>query len=422
MITVIGLGFVGLTTCVGLAYKGIEVYGYDIDKSKLESIKRGKSPFYEPGLDKVIASVLESKKFMPGDNLKNAVENSELIVFCVGTPYSQKGLDLNFLKDAVKSVLRFVKGYTVLVIKSTVPPSTTAGNVKKWIEEEGFNVGRDIGLANNPEFLREGNAWEDFIAPDRIVIGQHDKKSGDAVEKLYLSFNSRVFRTSLNTAEFIKFLSNTFLSTLISFSNELAAFGETIGDIEILSAFKFLHKDRRWIGSPASMVNYIYPGCGFGGYCLPKDTSAAIKKSEEFGFEMQILKAVLNVNEDRKKQIAVKIKKAVGGELRKKRVAILGLSFKPGTNDVRESPAKSIIEIILKEGGLIKAYDPKAMEDFKKFNLDIQYAGSFEEAIEDIDAIGILTGWEEFKRLKDISLKVPVVDGRFILGESKPVF
>jgi len=415
MITVVGLGFVGLTTAVGLAYKGLKTYGYEIDKSKLETIKRGNLPFYEPGLDKAISSVLESKNFVPENNLKNAVGDSELIIFCVGTPSTDKGVNLSFLKAAIKSVLKYINGYKTLVIKSTVPPSTTARDIKKWIEEEGFKVGENIGLANNPEFLREGKAWKDFMAPDRIIIGEYDKKSGDAVQKIYKPFNSHIFRVSLTTAEFIKYLSNAFLSTLISFSNEMATFAEIIGDIDIPSAFRIFHRDRRWFGNPAPMISYVYPGCGFGGYCLPKDTLAIINKGKEFGFEMKILKAVLNVNEDRKKYIIGRIKKTAGGELRDKRVGILGLSFKPGTNDVRETPAKSIIESILKEGGLVKAYDPMAREDFKRFDLDIKYANSIEEAIKDVDIIVILTGWEEFKKLKDMDIKTTVVDGRFIL-------
>lgn len=417
MITVIGLGFVGLTTAVGLAYKGFTVYGYENDEEKLDKIKNGNLPFYEPHIDKALISALENKNFVLGNDLQEYIKNSELIIFCVGTPSGKDGAELSFLKIAIKSALKYVNGYKTLVIKSTVPPGTTAGNIKKWIEEEGFKVGESIGLANNPEFLREGKAWEDFMQPDRIVIGEYDKKSGDAVQKIYEPFNVEIFRVSLTTAEFIKYLSNTFLATLISFSNEMATFAEIGGDIDISCAFKILHRDKRWFGNPAPMTSYVYPGCGFGGYCLPKDTLAIIKKAEEFGLEMKILKCVTDINEDRKRRLVEKLKAVLGGNLKGKKISVLGLSFKPGTTDVREAPAKDIIEQFLREGVKLKAYDPMAMEDFKKFNLDIEYANCLEDAVRDVDAVVIITGWEEFKKLKEMRLTTNVIDGRFILEE-----
>ncbi len=415
MITVIGLGFVGLTTAVGLAYKGFKVYGYENDKEKLEKIKNGKLPFYEPQIDRALIFTLENKNFVLGNGLQECIKNSELIIFCVGTPSGKDGAELSLLKRAIKSTLKYVIGYKTIVIKSTVPPGTTAKDIKKWIEEEGFKVGKSIGLANNPEFLREGKAWQDFMEPDRIVIGEFDKKSGDVVQKIYELFNAEIFRVSLTTAEFIKYLSNTLLATLISFSNEMATFAEIGGDIDISSAFKILHRDKRWYGNPAPMTSYVYPGCGFGGYCLPKDTLAIIKKAEEFGFEMKILKCVADINEDRKRWLVEKCKAVLGGNLKGKEICVLGLSFKPDTNDVREAPSKDIIEQLLREGAKLKAYDPMAMENFKKFKLDIKYAHCLEDAVRDVDAVVIITGWEEFKKLEEVKLTAIVIDGRFIL-------
>ena len=285
MITVVGLGFVGLTTALGFSQKNFQVYGYDVDRYRIALIKKCQIPFYEPHLGKACESYL-GNNFIISDSLQEAVSKSEVIFICVGTPNGEEeSTDLTYLYNAIEETLKgFDKDdYKVLVIKSTIPPSTTQDKIKPFVEKFGFSVGKDIGLANNPEFLREGYAWDDFVYPDRIVIGVEDEKTIGILNHYYKPFAAPIHKVSLNTGEFIKYLSNTLLSSLISYSNEMSMVANNIGGIDIPKAFKILHEDKRWFGKPAKMTSYVYPGCGFGGYCLPKDTMAIRSFSEAKG-------------------------------------------------------------------------------------------------------------------------------------------
>ncbi len=417
MITLLGLGFVGLTTAVGFSAKGYTVYGFENDVKKFNLIRQARIPFLEPQLGNALRRNLDKNLILDYD-FRKAVENSRFIFFCVGTPGDSKGnADLRLLKKAIGQVLKCIPrdSFKILVIKSTIPPTTSERVLKPLIERAGFILGRNIGLLNNPEFLREGNAWQDFMHPDRVVIGQSDEKSGLELERLYKPFKAPIFRVSLNTAEFIKYLSNAFLGTLVSFSNEMSIMADMFGDVNVSNAFKILHADKRWSGFPASMTSYVYPGCGFGGYCLPKDTEALRMLSMKMRHEPQMLNSVIKVNRSIKE---FWVNRVISEVKKSNCIGILGLSFKPNSDDVRQSPSKDIIEILLRKGyKRIIAYDPAAMDNFRNFNLKISYAGSLSEAISKSDCLLLLTAWDEFKRRKKEILKKKFFDCRYALEE-----
>ena len=415
MITVIGLGFVGLTTALGFSEKGNKVYGYDTDVDKIKLIENGQIPFFEKDLQNILKKNL-GKNFIVSDSLKDAVKKSKIIFLCVGTPSDNKGkADLKYIKSAIDGILNNInKDKKIIVIKSTVPPSTTSCKLVPYINKKGLKVGKNIFVANNPEFLREGHAWADFIYPDRIVIGTNDNYVKKIIKNIYLNFNAPIHFVTLNTGEFIKYLSNTLLATLISYSNEMSMIADYIGDIDIKSAFKIFHEDKRWYGNPANMISYVYPGCGFGGYCLPKDTKALIQKSKEFKYESKILKNVISVNNEIKEHWIEKIKNNVP---KNKSITILGLSFKPESDDVRYSPSAEIIKLLLKEGYKnIFAYDPVSNDLFNKiYKYPINYVQSFKKAVNSSKYIIISTAWKEFLKNKNIYKNKTVFDLRYIL-------
>ncbi len=415
MITVIGLGFVGLTTALGFSEKGYHVYGFDIDQKKKEQLRNGKIPFYEPNLNEKLNKHF-NKGFTITDDLQEAVINSEVIFLCVGTPSKKDGsADLGYIFEAIKNVAGYIKKpeFKVLVIKSTIPPSTTSEKIKPYLENLGFKVGVEIGLTNNPEFLREGYAWDDFMNPDRIVVGQEDDKSGRILETIYQIFNAPIYQVSLNTAEFIKYLSNTMLATLISFANEQSLIARSIGNIDIKRAFQVLHLDRRWSGAPANMSSYVFPGCGFGGYCLPKDTMALVSQSLKNSYTPELLTSTLKVNEAIKEFVVIDIERKVE---KNENIGILGLAFKPNSNDIRDTPAKAIIQGLLQKGYTnIIAYDPMANEEFKEANgFPIQYSPNLSSLLSMVDHVVILTAWDEFTKNEESIKKKNVFDYRYI--------
>ncbi|RDV13700.1 UDP-glucose/GDP-mannose dehydrogenase family protein [Pontibacter diazotrophicus] len=417
MITVLGLGFVGLTTALGFSKKGFKVYGIDLDKQKVESIKNYKTPFYEPHLDDALRDEL-GNNFIVDASLKEAVNNSKVVIICVGTPGKEDGsADLTYLLSAVEGVFEASEGdFKVIVTKSTVPPSTISKKVKPFVEEKNKAYNKSIGLASNPEFLREGYAWDDFMNPDRVVIGVEDERSKEILNQIYIPFNAPVHYVSFNSAEFIKYLSNTLLSTLISFSNEMAMIAEHIGDIDVPTAFKILHQDKRWYGKPAAMASYVYPGCGYGGYCLPKDTAALSSIAKEHGFEPKVLDGNLKINDEIKDFVADKIAAAVPKE---RNIGILGLAFKSGSDDVRLTPSKYIIEKLLAKGYTnIVAYDPMANEVFDKmYNFPIRYTATLQELVDQADDLVLLTAWPEFKQNKELLQSKRLFDFRYALAE-----
>lgn len=399
MIAVFGLGFVGLTSALGFAAQGFRVRGFDVSAQRLATLRKGHVPFEEPGLPEALAA---SPSFTLASSAAEALTDAEVVFICVGTPMSDDGrADLSMVLQAVDMVLGAPDNRSrrrTIVIKSTVPPGSCRDRIAAHIRSRGFEIGSQIGLAANPEFLREGKAWEDFMRPDRIVVGADDAISAKDVAQLYTKFAVPIFEVSLTTAEFIKYLSNTLLATLISYSNEMSLAARRIGGIDIPRAFHAVYADRRWTGAPAPMTSYFYPGCGFGGYCLPKDTLAMHRRGIEAGADMPILGAVLEINDSVRHDLLAEFCRQHPAPAR---VAVLGLAFKPGSDDVRDTPSAFFVRELLQRGYTVVAYDPLAMEAFNEvWNMPVEYAASLDAAMNGADAAMLLTSWEEFRALR----------------------
>jgi UDPglucose 6-dehydrogenase len=417
VITVFGLGFVGLTTALGFSEYGHTVYGVEVNAERLKTISEGRLPFFEPGLDEALTRHL-NQRFHPiaPEGLSEAIAKSDCVYYCVGTPYGKDGqADLSYLFAAIDQSIEAVKDdrFRVLVVKSTVPPSTTEKKIIPYVESKGIRIGEKFGIANNPEFLREGYCWSDFIGADRIILGVSDEKSAKVVRGIYATVKAPVFCVSLNTGEFIKYLSNTLLATLISYSNEMSVIADLIGGIDVAEAFRILHLDRRW--GKSNMASYVYPGCGYGGYCLPKDTNALYAVTKSAGFDAQILKNVIATNDNMPKFIAERIIKAVG-DCKSVKLGILGLSFKPGSDDVRDTPSAKIIAQLISAGYTnLSAYDPIAIEEFKShYDFPIHYVSDYESLVKEAEALVITTAWPEFKNVHSLTDK-PIIDCRYML-------
>lgn len=415
MVTVVGLGFVGLTTALGFAEYGHKVYGIEVNEARMATIQSGRLPFLEPGMDEALARHL-GKGFIPTADWEKAVSNSECIYYCVGTPYGEDGqADLSYLYGAVEQTLNAIHDnkFRVLVTKSTIPPSTTERRIIPFLEEHGVKVPEQLGVANNPEFLREGHCWEDFTHADRIVLGVSDERSEAVLRRLYEKEKAPVYCVSLNTGEFIKYLSNTSLACLISYANEMSIAADAIGGIDTATAFRILHMDKRW--QTGGIRSYFYPGCGYGGYCLPKDTNAFYAQARNHGFDGQILKEVIRLN-DKMPRVAAEWIIRAAGENRDSCIGILGLSFNPGSDDVRDTPSAKIIQA-LNEAGYrnIIAYDPAAMEEFQRFyQLDCHCVDSYEDVLRQAETVVIATAWPAFQNVK-LQTDKPIVDCRYML-------
>jgi UDPglucose 6-dehydrogenase len=397
VISVIGLGVVGLTTAVGFALKGHRVIGIDIDMAKVISIKEGISPIYEEGL----SLAMEKIRIKATLDFEQVLE-TDITFLCGGTPGQANGsLDLRYVQGPVGQLAEVLKkkdSYHLVVVRSTVVPGTTEAVIAP-----NFADGEKIGLCVNPEFLREGTAIEDFMKPSRIVIGERDTKSGGVLCQLYRGFNTHKMRTNLRTAEMVKYASNSYLATRVSFINEIGNICKAL-NINVYEVATGMGYDKR-IGH-----DYLSAGVGFGGFCLPKDVAALVAKSRELGYEPRILQNVLSVNEDQPRRLVTLLKKHLP-DLKDKVIGILGLAFKPGTDDVRKSKTIDVIEALLKEGAQVKAHDPQAMRSFAKLFPDIAYVTA-EQALES-DAVLILTAWDEFNSL-DYRDKI-VIDGRRVM-------
>ena len=415
MISVIGLGFVGLTTGLGFAKKGYHTFGFDINEQRMGQLKNGMIPFHEPHLKEILEETQEKNFFLDVD-FEKAIKRSKYIFLCVGTPSDEKGsADLTFIFRAIDQILAVpFNNRKIIIIKSTVPPSTLSEKIQPYILKKADELDRLVGLASNPEFLREGYCWEDFIHPDRVVIGAEDLPTQVMMKELYAPFEAPMHIVTYNTAEFIKYLSNTLLSTLISYANEMSMIADKIGNIQVSDAFKILHGDKRWTGSPAGMSAYVYPGCGYGGYCLPKDTSALYNIAKEKGVDAKILKANLDVNAEVKDFIVDKISSQVQ---RSESLGILGLSFKPESDDVRLSPTQEVIKKLQEFGFAdIIAYDPLANNMFKEEYPDmiIDYAPNLESLLEKTKNVVVLTAWKEFKDKQALVQTKNVFDFRYM--------
>ena len=417
MITVMGLGFVGLTTGLGFAKKGFKTFGFDVNEERLNQLKGLNIPFHEPHLKEVLTET-NGKTFFLDVDFSQAVKESEAIFICVGTPGNDDGsADLRYVYAAIDQILAVeTEKFQVIITKSTVPPSTVSTKVIPFVNAKLKELpNRKIGFASNPEFLREGTCWEDFIEPDRVVIGVNDEKSKEILNKLYIPFGAPVHYVSYNTAEYIKYLSNTLLSTMVSYANEMSMVAKSIGDIDIAKAFKVLHEDKRWFGTPAGMSKYVYPGCGYGGYCLPKDTAALASISEAYGFTPEILNANLSMNERIKPMLVDDITKGLHSS---SLIGILGLSFKPNSDDVRYTPSKDVIDLLIAKGYTnIIAYDPVAKKEFIKYypDLPVTYVDTLDVLIEKAEVLVLTTAWAEFVENKDKIKSKKLFDLRYAL-------
>jgi len=415
-IAIVGAGYVGLSTGLGLASKKHLVICIDIDKEKIEKINRGILPIYEDGMEKLLKKH-RGLNFKVSTDISDS-KDAEIIFICVGTPTDEKGkMNLNYLKAAAKSTAGIIdKKHKTIVVKSTVLPGTTEEILLPIIEKEsGKKVGKDFGLCSNPEFLREGAALKDFLGPDRIIIGEYDKKSGDILEKLYRDFNSPTIRTNIKTAEMIKMASNAFLSTKISFINEI---GNICKKLEIDT-----YEVSRGIGYDKRIAPYFLDsGVGFGGSCFTKDIKSLIEKAREMNYDPKLLKSVTEINTLQKIIIIDLLTKKIG-DLKNKKIVVLGLAFKAGTDDIREAPSIDIIRILLEKKARIHTFDPKAQDNMKKIFNEITYSKSAKEALDKADACLILTEWPEFTKLTDKDFSVmknkTIIEGRRILDKGK---
>lgn len=419
MITVIGLGFVGLTTALGFCHFGETVFGVENNRNRRETLQKGRLPFLEKGLDLALASHLNQNFFLQdSETAAQAIEKSAYIFYCVGTPCQEDGsADLSILYHALEETVSHLNKThpPVLIIKSTVPPGTTEKKIAPFLQAHGVELGKDAFLANNPEFLREGHCWQDFITPDRIVVGAAQREAHLKMNNLYRSFQAPIQSVGWSTAEFIKYLSNTLLATMISYSNEMADAAEAIGNIDIPQAFHILHMDHRW--TQGTMSSYVYPGCGYGGYCLPKDTKALQAIARQYGASTPLLNEVIARNEQMPTIIAQKISKHAHPE---KTVGILGLSFKPQSNDVRDCASAKVMKELTRMGyRSFTAYDPAATEEFREqYGFNAQYCESLEECCQKSDILVLLTAWPEFRQIRRICDKT-VLDYRYFLENNE---
>lgn len=400
-ISVIGAGYVGLVTGACLAKLGNDVAFIDSDEERIDAIKKGECPICEKGLK----DILRTSQLDARSDIASAIKTSEISFVCVGTDSGDGSysIDLRSISEVAEAIGEASNDQCLTVIKSTVIPGTTEEVIIPLLEKNGRKAGIDFGVCVNPEFLREGFAVEDFLNPDRIVIGEINKQSGDILADLYKGFSCPILRFDLRTAEAIKYASNAFLAAKISFINEIGNICKELG-IDTYEVAKGMGYDPR-IGD-----KFLNAGIGFGGSCLPKDLRALIAKATSLGYRPGLLEQILNINETQHLRVIQLLKKHIPN-LRGKTIGILGLAFKSGTDDIRESKAIGVVDVLLKEGAKVKAYDPAAMDKFRRLFPEITY-GSAEEVLQ-CDAILILTEWQEFANL-DYTGKT-VVDGKRIL-------
>ena len=421
-IAIMGTGYVGLVTGTCFSEMGVNVTCVDIQKDKIENLKKGIIPIYEPGLEELVHKNYKAGRLNFTTDLTDLLDDVEIVFSAVGTPPDEDGgADLSYVLDVARTIGKNINKYVLIVTKSTVPVGT-AQKVKAVIQEEldkrGLNIEFDI--ASNPEFLKEGDAVNDFMKPDRVVVGVESERAKEIMEKLYKPFmmnNYRMIFTDIPSAEMIKYAANAMLATRISFMNDIANLSELVGaDVNMV---------RKGIGSDSRIGSkFLYPGCGYGGSCFPKDVKALIKTADKMGYSMQVLKAVEDVNDNQKKVLFNKLMNHFNGDIKNKRIALWGLSFKPETDDMREAPSLVLIEEILKNGGTIKAYDPIAIDECKRRIGDsIEYATDMYDATLDADALIVVTEWNEFRlpswNILKRTMKTPVVlDGRNIFDRA----
>lgn len=418
-IGIIGTGYVGMVTAVGLAELGHDVVATDVVPEKIEKASQGIAPIYEPGLEDLLKSNLERGNLSFSPDLVQTILSSDVLFVCVNTPQREDGsANMSYVESVSRDIAKNLNGYKLIIEKSTVPVQTSS-----WIKRT-INLYKkkdvDFDVASNPEFLREGTAVSDFMNPDRVIIGVETDRARDILVEIYKRFEDRILITNIDTAELIKHASNSFLAMKISFINLMANLCEkTDADVEFVA--RGMGLDSR-IG-----LLFLGAGLGYGGSCFPKDVRALIKIGEDLGINLNLLKEVDGINTDRMKVFVDKIKKALW-ILKDKKIAVLGLAFKPQTDDIRNAPSINLIRALLDEGAQLVLYDPQAMENMKEIFEEqppsVQYASSPYEAAADANALLIVTEWDEFKNLnlkkiKEVLANPIIVDGRNLYDPEK---
>jgi len=412
-ITFVGAGYVGLISAAVFADLGHKTWVLDVDKKKISTIKDGKEPFYEPGLGKLIGRTIKSKNLIPTTSYSEALSESEVVFICVGTPSKRSGeTDLSYIFSAAEDIAKNLGNhYTIVVMKSTVPPGTTE-RVGRLIKKFGKKSGEDFDMVDSPEFLAEGRAVKDTLNPSRLIIGTDSQKPIKILEKLFTSFkDSPILVCDIRSSELIKYASNSFLATKISFINAIAQIAEEFG-ADVTKVAEGMGLDDR-IGP-----KFLQAGLGYGGSCFPKDVASLLFVSDHAGYKFEILQAVTKVNHEQHKRFVGKIKKRLG-ILKGKKIAVLGLAFKPESDDMRKAVSVEIIRSLLKGGARVCAYDPVAMENAKleDFGGEIEFAKSAYDCLEGADCLTLVTEWKEFanlnwKKVKRLMRGNLVADGR----------
>lgn len=420
-IAIVGTGYVGLVSGTCFAEIGTDVTCVDVDAKKIERIKSGDIPIYEPGLDDMVKRNVSAGRLHFTTSLKDILPEVDVVFSAVGTPPDEDGsADLKYVLEVAKTVGENINHYTLLVTKSTVPVGT-AQKVKATIQAEldkrGVNVPFDV--ASNPEFLKEGAAIKDFMSPDRVVIGVESEKAKELMTKLYRPFllnNFRVLFMDIPSAEMTKYAANSMLATRISFMNDIANLCELVGaDIDMV---------RKGIGTDARIGNkFLYAGCGYGGSCFPKDVKALVQTAQQMGYPMHLLQAVESINEAQKEVLYNKLYKAFVGDLRGKTIAVWGLAFKPNTDDMREAPSLVLINKLLESGATVRVYDP-IVKQLNIENKNLYYANDAYDAVQNADAICLVTEWQEFRLpnweiIKTLVNNPLVIDGRNIYDKKE---
>ncbi len=408
-ITIIGTGYVGLVTGVGLSEFGNQVVCADINQDKILELNQGRIPIYEPGLEEIINRNVTNGRLFFSSDISSSIKNSEVIIIAVGTPQSQSGdADMQYVESVVKSIKENLNNYKVICTKSTVPIGT-GDKIIKTLQNK-FKENSDFDYVSNPEFLREGSAVKDFLWPDRIIIGTSSKKAYqimcDIYRPLYINKNP-IKHTSVETSEMIKYASNSFLALKISYINEIANLSELVGaDVHDVAAA--MGQDGR------ISEKFLHPGPGFGGSCFPKDLESLSSIAKENNLPMETLDAAIQANKNQKLKMGDKLEKLIFGGINNKNIAVLGLSFKANTDDVRESSSIDMIDFILNKGGNVRAYDPIANNSMSKIFGDITYFDDIYEAVADTEAIVVMTEWNEFRSL-DLQRIKKAMKGNYIL-------
>lgn len=417
-IAIVGTGYVGLVSGTCFAEMGVKVTCVDVNKEKIDALLQGNIPIFEPGLDEMVQRNFREGRLNFTTDLVSVLDQVEVVFSAVGTPPDEDGsADLKYVFQVAKTIGQNMMNYVLVVTKSTVPVGT-AQKVKHVIQEElnNRNVQIEFDIASNPEFLKEGAAIKDFMSPDRVVVGVESDRAGAIMERLYKPFmmnNYRLIFTDVPSAEMIKYAANSMLATRISFMNDIANLCELVGaDVNMV---------RKGIGADSRIGSkFLYPGCGYGGSCFPKDVKALIKTAEKSGYNMSVLKAVEEVNESQKKVLFEKLSKQYGGKLEGKTIALWGLAFKPETDDMREATALIIIDLLLKAGCTVRVFDPVSMEECRrKIGDAVVYANDMYDAVLNADALLLLTEWKLFRLpswgvLKKTMNELLILDGRNI--------